>query len=89
MEGLTSDLSYAMFVSEQKDIDYIGNNMLMWNDIYYIPLDIIKELSMPVINVGPFCRDFHKYTERVLKEDLFYKTPKLVDLFKDKTYANN
>lgn len=75
-----SDLSYAMFVSEQEDIDYISNNMLMWNDIYYIPLDIIKELSMPVINVGPFGRDLHKYTERVLKEDLFYKTPQLVDL---------
>jgi arginine utilization protein RocB len=75
-----SDLSYAMFVSDQEDIDYISNNMLMWNDIYYIPLEIIKELSMPVINVGPFGRDLHKYTERVLKEDLFYKTPQLVDL---------
>ena len=75
-----SDLSYAMFVSDQEDIDYISNNMLMWNDIYYIPLEIIKELSMPVINVGPFGRDLHKYTERVLKEDLFYKTPQLIDL---------
>ena len=61
-------------------IDYISNNMLMWNDIYYIPLEIIKELSMPVINVGPFGRDLHKYTERVWKEDLFYKTPQLIDL---------
>jgi arginine utilization protein RocB len=69
-----------MFVSDQEDIDYISNNMLMWNDIYYIPLEIIKELSMPVINVGPFGRDLHKYTERVLKEDLFYKTPQLIDL---------
>lgn len=75
-----SDLSYAMFVSDQEDIDYISNNMLMWNDVYYIPLEIIKELSMPVINVGPFGRDFHKYTERVLKENLFYKTPQLIDL---------
>ena len=75
-----SDLSYAMFVSDQEDIDYISNNMLMWNDIYYIPLEIIKELSMPVINVGPFGRDLHKYTERVWKEDLFYKTPQLIDL---------
>lgn len=75
------DLSYAMYVSDQKDIDYIENNMLMWKDVYYIPLEIIKEISMPVINIGPWGRDLHKYTERVYKEDLFYKTPQLIDLF--------
>ena len=76
-----SDLSYAMFVSDQKDIDYIENNMLMWKDVYYIPLEEIKEVSMPVINIGPWGVDLHKYTERVYKEDLFYKTPMFVDLF--------
>jgi arginine utilization protein RocB len=76
-----SDLSYAMYVSDQKDIDYIENNMLMWKDVYFIPLEEIKEISMPVINIGPWGKDFHKYTERVLKEDLFYKTPVLIDLF--------
>ena len=76
-----SDLSYAMFVSEQKDIDYIENNMLMWKDVYYIPLEVIKEVSMPVINVGPWGVDLHKYTERVYKDDLYYKTPEFIDLF--------
>ena len=79
-----SDLSYSMFASEQSDIDYIENNMLMWKDVYYIPLEVIKEISMPVINIGPWGRDLHKYTERVYKEDLFYKTPKLIDLFLSK-----
>lgn len=76
-----SDMSYGMFVSYQEDIDYIADNMLMWNDVYYIPLEIIKEISMPVINVGPWGRDLHKYTERVWREDLFYKTPQLIDIF--------
>jgi arginine utilization protein RocB len=76
-----SDLSYAMFVSDQKDIDYIENNMLMWKDIYYIPLEEIKDISMPVINIGPWGKDLHKYTERVYKDDLFYKTPIFIDLF--------
>lgn len=75
-----SDLSYAMFVSDQSDIDYIENNMLMWKDVYYIPLEEIKDISMPVINIGPWGKDLHKYTERVYKEDLFYKTPTLIDL---------
>lgn len=75
-----SDLSYAMSVSSQEDIDYIGENMLMWGDVYYIPLEIIKEISMPVLNVGPWGKDLHKYTERVNKNDLFYRTPQLLDL---------
>ena len=79
-----SDLSYAMFVSNQMDIDYIENNMLMWKDIYYIPLEEIKEISMPVINIGPWGEDIHKYVERVYKEDLYYKTPELIDLFLSK-----
>lgn len=76
-----SDLSYAMFVSDQGDIDYIENNMLMWKDVYYIPLVEIKDISMPVINIGPWGKDLHKYTERVYKDDLFYKTPIFIDLF--------
>jgi arginine utilization protein RocB len=72
------DLSYGMFESNNEDIGYIEENMLMWNDVYYIPLDIIKEISMPVLNIGPWGKDFHKYTERVYIEDLFYRTPALV-----------
>lgn len=77
--GIT-DLSYAMFEADRENIDYIEENMLMWKDIYYIPLESIKELSVPVINIGPWGKDFHKYTERVYKEDLFYRTPVLIDM---------
>ncbi len=74
-----SDLSYAMFEADSENIDYIEENMLMWKDIYYIPLETIKELSVPVLNIGPWGKDFHKYTERVYMEDLFHRTPILVD----------
>lgn len=74
-----SDLSYAMFEADRENIEYIEENMLMWKDIYYIPLETIKELSIPVLNIGPWGKDFHKYTERVYKEDLFERTPILID----------
>lgn len=74
-----SDLSYAMFGSDSENIKYIEENMLMWKDIYYIPLDTIKKLSIPVLNIGPWGKDFHKYTERVYMEDLFHRTPVLID----------
>ena len=74
-----SDLSYAMFAENQENISYIENNMLLWGDLYSVPLETIKDLSMPVLNIGPWGKDFHKYTERVLMEDLFYHTPRLID----------
>lgn len=74
-----SDLSYGMFTADKENIDYVSDNMLFWGDMYYIPLDIIKEQSMPVLNVGPWGKDLHKYTERVLKKDLYENTPKLID----------
>jgi len=73
-----SDLSYAIFESNEESIEYIKNNMLLWGQVYEIPLNTIKELSMPVINIGPWGKDFHKYTERVFIKDLYYRTPKMV-----------
>jgi len=73
------DLSYAMFQADDRSISYIEENMLMWKDMYYIPLETIRELSMPILNLGPWGKDFHKYTERVYAPDLFERTPELID----------
>ena len=69
------DLSYSMFPYAQEDIDYIENNMIMWGKSYNIPLNLIKKYSTPVLNIGAWGKDFHKYTERVLEEDLVNRTP--------------
>lgn len=74
-----SDLSYAMFSSGEESIRYIEDNMLLWGQAYDIPLEIIQKLSMPVVNIGPWGKDFHKYTERVFKDDLFRVTPQMVN----------
>lgn len=74
-----SDLSYAMFPEKDETIQYIKENMIMWDQVYGIPLEIIKELSIPVINIGPWGKDIHKNVERVYKEDLFYRTPRLIE----------
>lgn len=73
-----SDLSYSMFVSGDDVIDYMNNNMLM-SGVYSMRLDIIKELSAPVLNIGPWGKDIHKYTERVYLPDLYENTPKVTD----------
>jgi arginine utilization protein RocB len=52
--------------------------MLLWGDVYSIPFDDLDEISMPVMNVGPWGRDIHKYTERVFREDLINRAPDLM-----------
>ena len=34
---------------------------------------------MACVNIGPWGKDFHKLTERVYKEDLYERTPEILD----------
>ncbi|MFB0918551.1 MAG: M20/M25/M40 family metallo-hydrolase [Clostridiaceae bacterium] len=72
-----SDLSYAMFNGDNKAIKYIEDNMLLWGKSYTVPLAEIRDISMPVLNIGSWGKDLHKYTERILIKDLTDRVPKL------------
>ncbi len=74
-----SDLSYALYGFDDGTMACTRENMPLWGDMYSIPLDEIKALSIPAVNIGPWGKDFHKITERVFREDLYYRTPALVD----------
>lgn len=74
-----SDISYAIYNFDSETMARTRDNMPLWGDLYSIPLDAIQELSIPAINIGPWGKDFHKITERVYREDLYYRTPALVD----------
>jgi len=39
----------------------------------------MRALSIPVINIGPWGKDLHKFTERVYEPDLYERTPALVE----------
>lgn len=72
-----SDLSYFALNNSEAVIPYIEPNMPHWGRLYSIPFEDIKALSIPIINIGPWGKDYHKFTERVLAEDVLYNTPKL------------
>ena len=74
-----SDLSYSALTIHPADTATVSDNMPLWGKIYQIPFDAIQKNSMPCINIGPWGKDFHKITERVLNEDLYQRTPALVD----------
>ncbi|WZL72474.1 M20/M25/M40 family metallo-hydrolase [Clostridiaceae bacterium 35-E11] len=73
-----SDLS---FVSAPQDMDVIANlmeNMPAFGSKYNLPLEEMQALNLPVVNIGPFGKDAHQYTERIEKEYSFNIAPKLV-----------
>ena len=74
-----SDLSYFALKNSSRIGEELNDNMPLYGNCYFIPLEEIEELSMPCINIGPWGKDFHKMTERVYKQDLYERTPALVD----------
>jgi arginine utilization protein RocB len=45
--------------------------MPLWGKGYSIPLDVLEELNIPVLNLGPIGRDAHKWTERLDIDNAF------------------
>ncbi len=73
-----SDLSYASWVGNQEDIETIKKNSPGWDCLYKIPFDDLSTLKMPVVNIGPWGKDLHKVTERVLTNDVYERTPRIL-----------
>jgi len=73
------DLSYTSIGDSGKTLDALKNSMPLLGDFYDIPVEAIEKISMPCMNIGPWGKDFHKLTERVYKEDLYVRTPRIIN----------
>lgn len=73
-----SDLSYTSIKNSKVIAETLKGSMPLFGTLYSIPIEEIENLSVPTINIGPWGKDLHKLTERVLKEDLFHRTPELL-----------
>lgn len=74
-----SDMSYTSKENVKEIIDSVSPNMPLWDkEVYSIPFEDMNELDIPVINIGPWGKDLHQFTERVYAEDCFYRTPMLI-----------
>ncbi|MFT5876149.1 MAG: arginine utilization protein RocB, partial [Clostridium sp.] len=63
-----SDMSYTSLSESQNIIPHVKANMPLWGNMYDIPFEAISLLAIPSINIGPWGKDFHKFTERVLEK---------------------
>ncbi|WP_324822642.1 M20/M25/M40 family metallo-hydrolase [Sinanaerobacter sp. ZZT-01] len=80
-----SDLSYTSIGNVKQVTKSLEDSMPFFGKMYNIPAASIEKISMPVINIGPWGKDFHKLTERVLKEDLYERTPRIIKHAIDRT----
>ena len=73
-----SDLSYGAAPKDPKIIAALKNNMPGFGSKYNLPLEDMQKLDLPVLDIGTFGKDAHKFTERLEKEYSFEVTPVLV-----------
>lgn len=74
-----SDLSYTSVKQGNEILNALKSSMPLFGKFYNIPVDTIEKISMPCVNIGPWGKDFHKLTERVSMEDLYDRTPKIIN----------
>ncbi|MEG2321840.1 MAG: M20/M25/M40 family metallo-hydrolase [Bacteroidales bacterium] len=73
-----SDLSYGAAPQDPRIINELKNNMPGFGSKYYLPLEDMQKLDLPVLDIGSFGKDAHKFTERIEKEYSFKVAPILV-----------
>lgn len=60
-----SDLSYTSLSATQQEMAELRANMPLLGHGYDLPLEALAELSLPVLNLGPYGKDAHQWTERL------------------------
>lgn len=73
-----SDLSYFSLKDYKEMEEWARPNLPGWGLTYSLPLRVMKELNVPVINLGVQGRDAHKYTERIGLTYSFEVLPELL-----------
>lgn len=73
-----SDLSYGAAPKDPAIIAALKNNMPGFGTKYDLPLEDMQKLSLPVLDIGTFGHDAHKFTERVERNYSYTVAPELV-----------
>lgn len=75
-----SDMSFIAISDDDEGISAVVKNSPGWGKKYSINFQDIRDLNVPVINIGPYGFDGHKKYERVEKEYSFHIVPNLTNL---------
>jgi arginine utilization protein RocB len=76
--GGISDLSYVGTEYGAEKVESYVANMPLWEQGYSLPLSALENFRVPVLNLGPFGKDAHKWTERLEIDYAFGATHDLI-----------
>ncbi|MFB1081489.1 M20/M25/M40 family metallo-hydrolase [Jeotgalibacillus sp. JSM ZJ347] len=76
-----ADGSFLSLHESEEAIEMLKRNIPRMQDLYPVPIHLIRELNIPSINIGVYGRDGHKWTERVYKPYTFGILPGLIKRF--------
>jgi len=60
-----SDMSFVAISDDNEGIQAVSNNNPGWGSKHYVNYDEIRDINVPVINIGPYGYDAHKKHERL------------------------
>ncbi|NMB02756.1 MAG: M20/M25/M40 family metallo-hydrolase [Firmicutes bacterium] len=72
-----SDSSFMALSDEGEDLAALKANTPAWGSKYTHPIDDIAEINVPVVNIGTYGKDGHKFTERVHMKHTFEHVPNI------------
>ncbi|WP_090397034.1 M20/M25/M40 family metallo-hydrolase [Natribacillus halophilus] len=75
-----SDASFIALSDDDAGIEAIENNNPGWGTKHYVQYQDIRDINVPVINIGPYGMDAHKRLERVEMTYSFEMVPNLTNL---------
>jgi arginine utilization protein RocB len=72
-----SDMSFIAINDDEDSIQAITGNNPAWRTKHYVDYDAVREMNIPVINIGPYGMDAHKRLERTEMTYSFEVVPHL------------
>jgi arginine utilization protein RocB len=82
-----SDLSYVNLKEDLSSLGSFIENVPVWDVTYSIPVYEMKQLRVPVLNVGPVGRDPHQQTERLHADYAFTTLKDMAEHLLAKVFA--
>lgn len=75
-----SDMSFVALSDDEEGINAVLKNNPSWGSKHYVEYQDIRELNVPVINIGPYGVDAHKKLERMEMTYSLEVVPNLTNL---------
>ncbi len=84
-----SDLSFVGPVSSNSRIKQLTTNMPLQHNGFVFPEEMMEQLKMPILNIGPLGRDPHQWTERLELNYSFNSLPTIISRAIQQLLANS